>query len=177
MGLLLSLRHGQTNYNLEQRYTGQTDITLNETGMQEARDLAERLEKYPIDVIYCSPMIRTKQTIAPYLEKHPTKIIYRKELMEICMGCYQGHTFSEVKELFPEMYAANRALGSESHEQVWARLFPLLDEIKETHQDETVLVVTHGFIQRCIYKHFKNPDEETYQKFRALNCLITEYPF
>ena len=175
MGRLLSVRHGQTDYNIQRRYTGQTEISLNQEGLQEAEALAEKLMEYPISMIYCSPMIRTRQTISPYLQKKDVKISYRDELKEINMGVYSGYTVDEVRVKYPEMFAAHRPEGAENREQVEGRLFPLIDEIIKKHRDDTILIVAHGYIQRCIFDYFMKPSDEEFLAFRTGNCVITEY--
>ena len=56
------IRHGETDWNLEQRLQGAMDIPLNENGIELARETARGLRDVPFDVIYTSPLRRARQT-------------------------------------------------------------------------------------------------------------------
>ena len=56
------IRHGETDWNLEQRLQGATDIPLNENGLELARETAKGLQDVPFDVVYTSPLTRARQT-------------------------------------------------------------------------------------------------------------------
>lgn len=56
------VRHGQTDWNAEGRIQGKTDIELNETGIEQARQLKELIKDYNIDLIISSPLKRTRKT-------------------------------------------------------------------------------------------------------------------
>ena len=62
MGRLIVVRHGETAYNAEGRYTGRTDIGLNEEGCMQAKILAEKLKTVPIDIIISSTLKRARET-------------------------------------------------------------------------------------------------------------------
>jgi broad specificity phosphatase PhoE len=62
MGKLIVARHGETNYKVEGRYAGSTDIELNEKGYEQARILAEKLKDISIDIIISSTLKRAKES-------------------------------------------------------------------------------------------------------------------
>ena len=59
---LLITRHSQTDWNLKRKIQGKSDIALNETGIEQAKEVAKKLSNEPIDLIICSPLIRARQT-------------------------------------------------------------------------------------------------------------------
>ncbi|HEY6072266.1 MAG TPA: histidine phosphatase family protein, partial [Anaerolineales bacterium] len=62
------IRHGQTEWNRQERFRGHADIPLNETGKAQAQKLAQRLAPEKIDAVYSSPLQRTLQTAGPIAE-------------------------------------------------------------------------------------------------------------
>ena len=68
-------RHGQTQWNLEDKVCGRTDLPLTEVGLEQARLLAERTKDLKIDVIISSPMLRARQTAAPTAALHALEVL------------------------------------------------------------------------------------------------------
>jgi probable phosphoglycerate mutase len=86
------LRHGETDWNHKRLYMGQTDIPLNQRGMEQAREAGKILAREPIKSIVTSPLIRAHQTaeiIAQYLTEEVT-ITVIDEMKECCWGKYEG---------------------------------------------------------------------------------------
>ena len=152
MTTLVLLRHGQTDWNLNRRYQGLTDIPLNSTGEQQARDANQLLKKFRFDAVYCSDLERAMTTarlalkdIFPY-----EQIRYDKRLRERSFGTYEGGPYD--KENLPPEYRMAMAADPENFKfpegeslvDVEKRIHPFLDEIIERHPGETVLLVAHG---------------------------------
>ena len=81
-------RHGETDWNLQHRLQGWTDIALNETGRRQAQDLAERLTGVHLDHIYTSELGRSRETAAALLGH--AQVTALVELNERNMGQYEG---------------------------------------------------------------------------------------
>jgi probable phosphoglycerate mutase len=88
-GRLLLIRHGQTGGN-KQRYVGWEDVPLDETGLAQAREVAQRLAGERIDGLYSSPLSRAVDTARPLARARGLEIRIREELKEIDYGSYQG---------------------------------------------------------------------------------------
>jgi probable phosphoglycerate mutase len=84
------LRHGETDWNLEHRAQGQTDVPLNERGLAQARDAARRLVHIDIATICTSPLRRARDTALIIRERLPRRLVVVPELMEANWGPREG---------------------------------------------------------------------------------------
>ncbi len=100
---VILVRHGQTAYNLQNRYQGFLDIPLNENGLEQAKLLAESLKDFPIDVFISSPLNRAYVTTETVAKMHGMEIAYTDDrLKEINFGDFAGLTSEEGMEKFPK---------------------------------------------------------------------------
>ena len=146
--LLYLVRHGETDWNLQRRIQGSTDIPLNDTGREQAAATGRLLARREWDAIYSSPLSRAMET---------GELIAREvglpgpipvaTLVERNYGEAEGLSDPELSRRFP---AGSDVPGRESREEVVARVFPALMELAEEHPDEAVLVVSHGGVIRSI---------------------------
>ncbi len=159
--MLYLVRHGKTAYNAERRLQGQLDIPLCYGGLLQAEELGLRLKKEgrSFGALYCSRLLRAKVTagiIGRHLGLAPVAV---EGLQEIFFGKFQGHTFAEVEELFPDEHAdylsdrANsKAHGGENPKQVFSRARAALFTLSEVRQlaageaAPDALVVCHGAV-------------------------------
>lgn len=152
--MLYLVRHGQTQYNVERRLQGQLDIPLDDTGRGQAKELALQLKESGMrfDSLYCSRLSRareTAETIGSELGMEPIPI---DGIEEIYFGRFQGHTFEECAELFPDAYADfmmrgsdSSAHGGETGRQVMERARGALLRLPEA-KEGSALVVCHGAV-------------------------------
>jgi broad specificity phosphatase PhoE len=176
MGKLIVVRHGETNYNVEGRYTGSTDIELNDKGYEQARILAEKLKDISIDIVISSTLKRAKETARIISNEIKLPVIEMNELVEKCVGIYEGLTREEAKNKYPLMWETNSPEGAETLEAVEKRVHKALHTILNNYsEDENVLVVTHGYISKVIYKYFSNASEVDFSKYVLKNCEYDEY--
>ncbi len=147
------IRHGETDWNRNQRVMGQLDIPLNETGRAQAQRTAEFLASEKINVIYASDSSRAWETALRISEKHKLSPIATPELRELMYGRWQSLTRQEVIEKYPEEYAERLnnpfefcPTGGESRRQLFERASKKLDEILIQHQnrEEKLALVSHG---------------------------------
>lgn len=147
---LMLVRHGETEWNAQRRYLGQTDIPLSALGRRQANLIAERLAAQEIDAVYASDLKRALQTAQVIAEKSGLEVTPEPRLRELKFGVLEGLTFDEAQEQYPEMMAAwledfNRPPeGAETIEIFFARIVSLLDELKQKHEEQVVLLVAHG---------------------------------
>ncbi len=177
---LYAARHGETEWNSLDKICGRTDLNLTEKGINQAHDLGKRMareNKIP-DVMVVSPMKRAQQTARAVLEELPKKdIIYLTDqrLIEMNYGIYEG--MPRLTEGFLENKGnlAVKYPGGESQLMAAARVYPLIDELKEKYPDKTVMLVCHGGICRIIHTYFQNLSNADFLKWTAKNCSLSEY--
>ena len=177
---LLLVRHGETEWNQQRRYQGQTDIPLNEIGREQALTIAPRMKAYDIDVVYSSDLKRAFETAAIISESVGMDIQPDQRLRELSFGVFEGLTFAQIEEQWPKELAAwmidrsNTPPEGESMEQFAARLDDFLVHIRANHQDETVLIVSHGGSLKQIIRTLLGLNGSTGWTFKLSNCSLTE---
>ncbi|WP_243789287.1 bifunctional RNase H/acid phosphatase [Saccharopolyspora gloriosae] len=153
---LLLLRHGQTAMSVDRRYSGRGDVPLTELGESQARAAAARLAGMDGVVtadgaapVLASPLGRTRQTAEAVAAATGGELTFHDGLLETDFGAWEGLTFLEAAEKFPELHRS--WLGDstveppegESLEAVFGRVTGVCDEILERHAGTTVIVVSH----------------------------------
>ena len=148
---LLLARHGETAWNRDGRYQGQTDVPLSELGLAQARALAERLTREKLDAIYTSDLQRAYQTAETIAVLHGLAVRPDRRLRELCFGQWEGLTYRQAVERYPEARSfwetgdLNAAPpGGESRAQMLARLQQLLADIGRECPEQSVVLVAHG---------------------------------
>lgn len=146
---LILVRHGETFANEKGIACGWYNSRLNKVGLEQAKKLASRLYKEKIDIIFCSDLIRCRQTIKPYLEKIKKEIHYTKLLRERHYGIFDGKPLIRMVEWFknnPE----KEPKGYESKEKFMGRMSKFISENFHNLKGKTVLIITHGRAKRML---------------------------
>jgi probable phosphoglycerate mutase len=146
----LLLRHGQTPLSTERRFAGIGDIELTETGVRQAKLAGERLAaRGDIDVIVTSPLQRASQTAAEVAATTGAPVVADDDLRETDFGAWEGLTFAEVQQRWPDevtAWLADPAVAppeGESFTAVGVRVRAALDRLLGQYPGQTVLVVSH----------------------------------
>lgn len=153
------LRHGQTNWNIDFRLQGVTDIPLNETGIAQAKIAGEVIanaanEGKDWDVILSSPLSRARDTAVMVSEALGVSGISIEELLlERSFGEAEGLSHEEWKAKYND---TNQVPGGESLEQLEARAWILLQRILDQHEGKRVLTVSHGALIRTLLRLVSN---------------------
>jgi broad specificity phosphatase PhoE len=146
---IVLVRHGETDWNRENRFQGRADPPLNDAGRRQARELAERLRPDSVTAVYSSPLRRARETATIVAELLALDVSVNDALMEVDVGSWSGLTRTEVEARFPEGF--RRWLeydhgweDGESYEELGRRVVDGLSLIADAHPGERVLAVTHG---------------------------------
>lgn len=179
--MLYIIRHGKTDWNVEHKLQGRTDIPLNEEGRLMARVAREEYKNIHFDICYCSPLVRAKETAEILLEGRDIPVIFDDRLMEMGFGTFEGaknyfdDISSPVNILFkaPEKYKVP-VEGGESFEQLYARTGEFLREVVLPQIDEgkDVLIVGHGAMNSSIVCQVKNIPIEKFWSEGIENCKL-----
>ena len=168
-------RHGETTWNVLDKICGRTDVPLTENGERQAEALAEKLRDIPLDRIIASPLMRAQRTAAPTAAMHNLPIETDNRLIEQNYGIYEGEDRKCEGFLNNKRNFAYKYPQGESMMQVAARVYSLIDEIKEKYTDKTVLCVCHGGVCRVANTYFKDMMNDEYFNYSLENCGLEEY--
>lgn len=178
---LIFVRHGETEQNKEARVQGQQDTKLNRKGIAQARLLARRLKDEKIDTIFCSDLLRARQTAKEIMKHHNVPIKYDKLLRERSFGVLGGKTFEEYRvhreKAKKERYNF-RPMGGENFYDLKRRVRKFLKKIYPKYKNKTVLVVAHGGVNRAFLNIFmKKPIKNVLDVDQRNTCVnIIEIP-
>ncbi|MBM2824009.1 MAG: alpha-ribazole phosphatase [Thermoleophilia bacterium] len=143
------VRHGETDWNRENRFQGHADTQLNDAGREQARSLARDLEHERFHVVYSSPLLRAHATALILAARLDLEVEPADELMEVDVGSWSGLTRTDIEARFPDGF--NRWLeyghgwdDGESYDELGARVVSGLLRIAAAHPRGDVLAVTHG---------------------------------
>lgn len=168
-------RHGQTQWNLEDKVCGRTDLPLTELGLEQARLLAQRTKDLDLDIIISSPMLRARQTAAPTAALHGREILVDERLIEQDYGIYEGVSRFDEGFLANKRHFAFRYPGGESMMDVAHRVYGLLEELREKYAGKNVLLVCHGGVCRVIRTYFEDMTNEEYFHYSEENANVRVY--
>lgn len=173
---LYVIRHGLTKCNIEKRYNGKLDEDINEVGIRQAMEASKQVKNLNIDLVICSPLLRTRHT-CNIINVNDVPVIFDNRIEERDCGIYTGKELGEFYYTdYWNYYSKIKVDGLESIQDLFKRIRDFLDEIKEKYKDKNILLVTHGGVARAIYFYFNElPMDGMLEKFGSSNCGITEY--
>lgn len=171
---LYIIRHGQTSANVEERINNY-DETLTETGIMQANLAKEKIKDIPLDLIICSPLTRTKQTME-IININNIPVEYDDRIKEIDGGKFTGQKIPP--ELHPNIwfqYYHKPIEDAEPAKRLFNRSIDFIREISEKYQGKNILVVTHGGVIRCIMSYFERDTSGDLSGPIVNNCEIIAY--
>lgn len=178
-GMLMELyviRHGQTIVNVLELVNSRNSIGINIKGRIEAKKASEIIKNIKIDLIFCSPLRRTKQT-CKIVNKNNVKVIYDDRLLEREVGNKHFRFASKIdiyKWYDPEENMIYK--NTEGFKSILKRVEGILNEIKEKYPDKTILFVTHGDVCKALNAFLTNNfDIKSISEFEQGNCEIVKY--
>ncbi len=178
---IVLVRHGATDWNVEGRCQGTTDLELNGVGIRQAQETAASLREETIHAIYSSDLKRAQQTARLIGDPHHLSVAIEPAVRELDHGELEGLTFSEIKDRYPVFIqgwrtapAAIQIPGGEKLIDVAERAWEGLNRIALRHESgETVILVSHNFPILSILCRITGTDLNQYRSFRLDPCGVT----
>jgi 2,3-bisphosphoglycerate-dependent phosphoglycerate mutase len=156
---IIAIRHGETAWNVATRIQGSLDIALNERGRQQALHVAEALRHEPIAAIYSSDLWRAHDTAVAIGNATGLKPVPIEGLRERLFGIFEGKTFAEIEELWPELAAKWRRRepdfcpeGGESLLTFRDRILSCVSRLAAQHPGQQIVIVSHGGDNDVLYR-------------------------
>ena len=153
------VRHGETDWNAEQRLQGQTDIPLNEIGKLQAKAVRPGLTPHRFAAAYSSDLSRAWETAQIATQNLPLSVAPAPSFRERHYGAYQGLTHAEAQRDHPEIFLQHRMRrldydyrSGESLSNFAARVVDGLNALAARHRGQEVLIFTHGGVLDIVYR-------------------------
>jgi probable phosphoglycerate mutase len=192
---IVLVRHGLSSFNLERRIQGRDDLSsLTDQGIQQAQRTGSALAEVALTAVYSSPLQRARQTAAQLLAAHgsPQDPLYSEELLEIDLAPWSGLRREELRERNPEQerrwreapetLELERSDGSSYKPlvELMAQAGLFAERLLINHassldggRQETVLVVAHNAILRCLMLQLLGLEVGGFRRLRLDNAAIT----
>ena len=183
---VIIVRHGQSNYNVQKRIQGRSDESvLTPKGEQDAQMLGETLKNYQLSAIYSSPLQRalgTAKIIQTALPSSPN-LKPLETLREIDLPQWENMVKEDVQQKYAQAYHLWKNKPDElTMTRDGQEFFPILALYKQSqlfwqetlpqHQGETILIVAHNGINRCLIMSALGMAPESYHSLQQSNCCI-----
>ncbi|PAV27982.1 histidine phosphatase family protein [Virgibacillus profundi] len=157
-------RHGETEWNVQNRMQGRLDSKLTAQGIYHAGLLGRKLASTEFESVISSPSTRAVHTAEFLMGDRPLPFETDERLMEIHLGSWQGKTIDQIKAMDPYNYECYLHLpnkywrddGAENFQDVITRLESILKSLEETYQSGNLLIVTHGVVVKILQMICKN---------------------
>lgn len=148
------VRHGQTKWSLLERAQGHRRVPLNKTGRKQAKSVAKRFKNKRIDVIYSSPLLRTKQTAQIIAQGRP--VIFEKDLRECYHAKLEGLTYRQIRKKFPSLVDPKKRIDwrppgkGETIRELQKRSVNIFKKLLQNNRGKQIMIVTHGGVARSM---------------------------
>jgi alpha-ribazole phosphatase len=190
---LYLVRHGETEGSKEKRYKGSLDVPLSANGIEQVKRASKFIKKTltnpGLKAVYCSNLSRAVKSAEIIASEHGLKPIVVSELRERNFGLWEGMSFDEIRQKYPEEFDAwvkdplrFSPVGGESTTEVRDRVIKALEAILSRHNGDAISVVAHGGVNRIMLCHFMGvPLENIFrieQDYAAVNIIEVwdDYP-
>ena len=180
---VMFIRHGDTDWNVEEIFRGRADVELNEIGIKQAELLAKYFADERIVAIYSSPLKRALRTAEIIAVSHHIDVITAPELIDFEYGEWQGLSHDTVKEKYEALYdewLTNPHLvkvpKGESLDDVRKRATSLVDRIIIKHEG-TVALVSHRVVGKVLICALLGLDNSHFWNIRLDTCGITTFVY
>ncbi|MDO4753393.1 MAG: histidine phosphatase family protein [Bacillota bacterium] len=179
---LYLIRHGESVANVERRISGKTDVALTEKGCDQAREVAEKLANIDFSAVYSSNLQRAMNTAKEILKGRNQELKTFKELQERDFGDWEGLTFEQIQQQFPEDWDIFIKKGQNTDIPGGEGITVFYDRVKsafenvigrhDVNSDENICIVVHGCVLMALFSHFSHGDLSGYSKYYFENARV-----
>ena len=149
--MLITIRHGKTDYNLKRLFSGASDKPkLLQESLAKAYELGKELLGYNIDIAFVSPLTRAKQTFNEINKSLNIDMVIEENFIERDFKAYE---FTPIENLDPQIYwnmEKSEQYNMESLSDLVTRVEKALNKIRGKYQDKNVLIVAHSGVCRAV---------------------------
>ena len=181
---LFLLRHAESEWSRERRFTGSRDVGLTDEGRRQADALARALSPVSLAAVYASPLVRSVQTAEAIARPHGLTVRVQPAFQEMAFGEWEGLTRDEAATRFPDLYECWRrnpgqlvCPGGEGMAAVNTRAADAITKLRGAHAGETVALVTHAVIIRLVILAALGLDLDRIWSIDASPAGITEIEY
>jgi probable phosphoglycerate mutase len=176
---IVAIRHGETDWNVGTRIQGQLDIALNDTGRWQALRLARALGEEQFGAIYSSDLARAWETARALSSVTGVPDTAETGLRERCFGVFQGLTFAEIEQHWPEQALRWRKRDPEFGPEGGERLLDFYERctaavacLAKKHEGQSIAIVAHGGVMDCLYRAAARVDLRAARTWQLGNASI-----
>ena len=171
--MIYIVRHGQTNWNLEKRNQGRKNIELNETGINQAKEISDKLKNINFDIVFSSPLKRAYKTAQIIYDK---EIITDERLIERSNGDLEGKLNEDFVGLVDFADYNEDKYNIELLSDFRKRINSFLDEVLNKYKNKNILIVTHAGVSIYMKCYFDGePANGDYINLKLKNCEVLKY--
>ena len=186
MSILVLMRHGESLWNREKRFTGSVDVPLTARGRSEAAKAALKCPGLKFDVAYCSPLSRAQETAALFLKalESDPPLIPEPSLIEKNYGILQGLNKDRIKATYGDAayHLWHRSYdigppGGESLYELSLRVYPFVKQVvgEDLRLGKNVLLVAHGNVIRSLVMLVEKLDPSAIEKVEVGTAIPLIY--
>ena len=148
----LFIRHGQTDWNVDQRVIGRQPVSLNEQGKRQAKSVASYLKDVALEVVATSPVARAKETAQTIVKsRSDVKLLVEEGLTEVNYGEWVGLTIAEITSRYENIWQdyhghpeKMKIPGGETLVQVRDRTIKAISKLREKFPEGRIALVSHA---------------------------------
>ncbi len=183
MAQIILVRHGQTEWNRIERFRGQADVPLNQTGLAQAEATGQRIaDEWQPAAIYAGPLSRTMRTAEAVGACCHLPVSVEQRLVDINYGEWQGLTPDVVRERWPEELSVwynvphlARIPNGETLENLRIRAMSAVNDLVARHLDQTIVLVSHTVVNRIILLGVLGLGNDRFWRLRQDTCAINVF--
>ncbi len=151
------VRHAEVIEEYKGKYNGYIDISLSKNGRNQAKELAQKLQNVKFDKIYCSDLLRAKETLEAF--EYEIEPIFSSKLREKSWGRHEGKSFTEIESegiLYENFEQWINALDGEDVESYKTRVEKYFYETIFKSEADEILIVTHAGVIKTLLSRVEN---------------------